>query len=129
VILLDTHVVVWLAEMPEELSVGAVAALRRERGRDGLAISDQSLWELAWAIAKGRMRVLGSVGDFLGTVERTFTVLPVTAAVAEQAASLSELYPKDPVDRVIGATALVHGIELITRDVRIRASGEVPCVW
>jgi len=110
----------------EELSD---AAVRRERQSDALAISDKSLWELAWAIAKGRMRVLGPSRQFLETVERTFTVLPVTAAVAEQAALLSELYPKDLADRVIGATALVHGMELITRDMRIRASGEVPCVW
>jgi len=128
-ILLDTHVVVWLAEMPEELSDAASAAVRRERERDGLAISDKSLWELAWAIAKGRMRVLGPLRQFLETMERTFTVLPVTARVAEQASLLSELYPKDLADRVIGATALVHGMELITRDMRIRASGEVPCVW
>ncbi len=72
---------------------------------------------------------MGPMREFLESVERTFTVLPVTAKVAEQASLLSELYPKDPTDRVIDATALVHGMELITRDVRIRALVEVPCVW
>ena len=128
-ILLDTHVVVWLAEMPEELSDKAVESIRRERERDGLAISDQSLWELAWAIGNGRMKVKGTVREFFQVVERTFRVLPVTATVAERALQLSKRYPKDPGDRLIGATALAHEVELVTRDVRIRASGEVPTVW
>ncbi len=127
-ILLDSHVVVWLAESPEELSAGAVAAIRRERQRGELAISDTTLWELAWAISKGRMRVKGIL-DFLEMVERMFIVLPVTAAVADRTVRFSARYPKDPADRLIGATALVHGIDLVTRDVRIRASGEVSCVW
>jgi len=128
VILLDSHVVVWLAESPEELSAGAVAAIRRERQRGELAISDTTLWELAWAISKGRMRVKGIL-DFLEMVERMFIVLPVKAAVADRTVRFSARYPKDPADRLIGATALVHGIDLVTRDVRIRASGEVSCVW
>lgn len=128
-ILLDSHVVVWLAESPEELSAGAVAAIRRERQKGELAISDTTLWELAWAISNGRMRVKGLLLDFLGMVERMFIVLPVTAAVADRTVRFSARYPKDPADRLIGGTALVHGIDLVTRDVRIRASGEVPCVW
>jgi hypothetical protein len=32
-------------------------------------------------------------------------------------------------DRIIGATALVHGMSLVTRDERIRESGELPCAW
>jgi len=30
---------------------------------------------------------------------------------------------------LIGATALVHGLQLVTRDEPIRDSGEVPVVW
>ena len=42
-IVVDTHVVVWLAEMPELLSAAAVEAIKEER-RDGiLAISDITL--------------------------------------------------------------------------------------
>ena len=126
-ILLDTHVVVWLAEAPEELSETAIQEIRRER--EELAISDQSLWELAWSIDKGRIRIRGTVRDFLEDVERRFRVLPVNAGVAGRAIQFSERYPKDAADRLVGATALAYGIDLITRDVRIRASGKVPCVW
>lgn len=128
-ILLDTHVVMWLAEMPENLSSRARGAIRAAREQDGVGISDKSLWELAMLVARGRVTVKTSLLDFLQTVERSFTVFPVTGAIAERAVLLSEQYPRDPADRLIGATALVHGFQLVTRDDRIRASGEVPVVW
>jgi PIN domain nuclease of toxin-antitoxin system len=56
-------------------------------------------------------------------------VFPVTGAIAARAVLLSTRYPNDPADRLIGATALVHGLQLVTKDERIQASGEVPFVW
>ncbi len=46
-----------------------------------------------------------------------------------QAFELPESYPKDPVDRVIGATALIEDISLITADREIRKAGAVPTIW
>jgi PIN domain nuclease of toxin-antitoxin system len=129
VILVDTHTTIWLAEAPEELSKRAHEAIRLERQIDGLAISDKTLWELAMAISRGRLIVRTSVRDFLQIVEQSFTVLPITSAIAERSVLFSDQYPKDPTDRIIGATALVHGMKLITRDKRIRASREVDCIW
>jgi PIN domain nuclease of toxin-antitoxin system len=129
VILLDTHVVLWVAHVPELLSEDAELAIRLERQRDGIGISDKTLWELAMLISQGRVGVKTTSLDFLRAVERNFTVFPVTSEIADRAASFSTRYPRDPADRVIGATALVHGLQLITRDEQIRASGEVPVVW
>ena len=67
--------------------------------------------------------------DFLQEVERHFRVLPISAAIAERSMLFSPRYPKDPSDRIIGATALVHSLLLVTADEEIRASGEVPCLW
>jgi PIN domain nuclease of toxin-antitoxin system len=66
---------------------------------------------------------------FLKEVERNLTILPVTGAIAERTLLFSPAYPRDPVDRVIGATALAHSCKLITKDDPIRKSGEVACVW
>jgi PIN domain nuclease of toxin-antitoxin system len=38
-------------------------------------------------------------------------------------------YPAGPTDRIIRATALVHGARPVTSDRAIRASGEVNCIW
>ena len=70
-----------------------------------------------------------AIGPFLAQIERTFTILPVTATIAKRAIEFSERYPRDPMDRILGATAISHRLDLLTRDVQITASGEVPCVW
>ena len=128
-ILLDTHAVLWLAETPHLLSPRAHEAIRVARQSDGLAVSDKTLWELAMLIDRERATIKTSLRDFLQTVEIYFTILPITAAIAEQSMRFSDQYSKDPADQIIGATALVHGLQLVTRDQQIRNSGEVPCLW
>lgn len=128
-ILLDTHIVLWLAQVPEMLSPEAHTAIAEARQSDGLAISDKTLWEIALLVSRGQVRVRTSLRDFLAVVERTLVVLPVDALVAERSVQFSTGYPKDPADRIIGATALVHATPLVTADKLIRASGEVPCIW
>ncbi len=128
-IVLDTHIVIWLAESPELLSSVATEAIKVER-RDGvLAISDMSLLELARLIFSRRLEVRTPLSMFLQRIEQSFKVLPVTSAIAEQAMLFSSDYPRDLVDRVIGATAVTHGCRLITKDRGIRQSKEVDCVW
>jgi len=128
-ILLDTHVVLWVAQVPDLLSMNAEEAIRVERQRDGVGISEKTLWELAMMISSGRVGVKTSLLNFLRAVEENFTIFPVTAEIADRAVSLSPRFPKDPADRIIGATALVHGLKLITKDEGIGASGEVPVIW
>ena len=128
-IVVDTHIVIWLAEAPELLSAAATKAIMNERQSGSVAISDMTLLELARVISGGKVGVRTSLTAFLGQVERTFTVLPVTGAIAEQTMLFSPAYPRDPVDRVIGATALAHSCSLVTKDELIRSSGEVDCVW
>lgn len=128
-ILLDTHIVLWLAQVPDMLSERAHSAIAEARKQDGLAISDKTLWEIAMLVSRQQIRVRTSLRDFLSVVERTLIVLPVNALVAERAVQFSTNYPKDPADRVIGATALVHGTQLVTADKAIQQSGEVPCIW
>lgn len=46
-----------------------------------------------------------------------------------KALQLPPAYPNDRADRVIGATALVEGLALLTADEKIRKSGMVRTVW
>ncbi len=128
-ILLDTHVVAWLAFDPAQISKKAHLRIAAERlNSGGLAISGATLWELASMTLKRRLLVQ-DLAEFLDHVESTFTVFPITATIAGRAAAFSKRYPRDPMDRIIGATALVHNLQLVTRDIQITASGEVPCLW
>lgn len=125
-ILLDTHVVSWLAFEEEKVSAHARNAIQNSQG---LAISAISLWELAMLGRRGRIRITLTLESFLSEVESRFNVLPISARVCAQAMALPELSPKDPADRLIAATALVEGISLVTADRDIRRSRLVFTIW
>ncbi|HWG17601.1 MAG TPA: type II toxin-antitoxin system VapC family toxin [Acidobacteriaceae bacterium] len=128
-IVLDTHIVIWLTIEPRRMprALGRLVAEAYTKG-EGVAIADVTLLELATLAAWGRIRPAIPLGLFLRQVENKFRVLPITGAVAEQVMRFSENYPKDPADRLIGATAVVCGAQLMTRDGAIRRSGEVQCI-
>jgi PIN domain nuclease of toxin-antitoxin system len=129
-ILLDTHVIVWLAFDETRISKPAGSAIRKAReNAEGLAISDISLFELARLFNRERLRLAISVESALAEVERRFAVLPITGQISLRTHSLPEAYPMDPVDRIIGATALVEGIPLITADREIRNSRALRTIW
>lgn len=129
-ILVDTHVVAWLAFDPDRLSRKARAAIddARKNG-DGLAISDITLLELATLASKGRIHLDISLESFLGEVEARFVVLPISGRACVRAIGLPAAYPKDPADRIIGATALVEGLSLLTADREIRRSKALHTIW
>ena len=130
VILLDTHVVAWLALDSSLISHKARIAIgqARETG-NGLAICDVSLIELAVLAKKGRIRLDISTESFLLEVETRFVVLPISGRACARALDLPSSYPRDSADRLIGATALVEGLTLVTADRAIRKSGLVRTVW
>ena len=132
-ILLDTHIVVWLALEPNKLSKRAREAIRTARIEGGLAIAAITLLELAWLAEKGRVETTLSVESFVQQCAAKMTVLPITPEIAARAVSLPDSFPKDPPltyqDRLILATALAEGIPLVTHDKLIKKSGMIPVVW
>ena len=129
-ILLDTHVVVWLAFDQDQISRKARAAIdNARRSGDGLAVSDITLLELATLASKGRIQLDISLESFLQEVEARFVVLPISGRACVRAIGLPAAYPKDPADRIIGATALVEGLSLLTADREIRRSNALRTIW
>jgi len=129
-ILLDTHVVVWLASGDSRISVRAHGVIHEARqSARGLVISDVTLVELSQLFRKKRFHLAINPGSFLSDIEHRFVVLPVTANIALQALDLPASYPKDPVDRIIGATALIEDIPLVTADREIQKSRAVSTIW
>jgi PIN domain nuclease of toxin-antitoxin system len=129
-ILLDTHVVVWLASGDPRLSRAAQVAIDHSlKSERGLAISDFTLFEISQLFRKKQFSLLVSAESFLAEVERRFVVFPITSNIALQAFELPTNYPKDPADRIIGATALIEDLPLITADKAIQKARAFPTIW
>jgi len=129
-ILLDTHVVLWLTSDPDKLSRKARAAIEASRrDGDGMAVCDITLLELTTLASKGRIQLGLSLESILQEIEARFVILPIRSRACARAMSFPTTYPKDPADRIIAATALVEGLSLITADREIRRSKLVHTIW
>lgn len=85
--------------------------------------------ELAGLARKGRIELRSPPEMFFKELEARFAIQPITGRICAAAMKLPEKYPKDPMDRIIGATAIVEGMSLVTADTQIKNSGAVPVVW
>ena len=94
-----------------------------------MAVSAITVWELALLVSRGRVQVQGSVETSVRTLLEDISVIPITPEIAALATQFPDDYPRDPVDRLIGATARAEGMTLVTRDERIRRSPLVRTVW
>lgn len=130
-IVLDTHVLLWLAAEPKKLSRQAASAIRRSLRSGGIGIASISLWEIAMLFSTGRLRAPGPADDAIGLLlgKTGVTVFEITAHVAALATQFPESFPRDPADRLIAATARARGIPLATADERIRKSPLVKTIW
>jgi PIN domain nuclease of toxin-antitoxin system len=130
-IIVDTHVLVWIASQPRKLTRAASAAIRRASKAGELAIASVTVWELAVLFAAGRLKTPGTIDSALrNLLEATAVeVREITPLVAAMAAQVPVTFPRDPADRLIASTAKAEGATLVTADARIADSGYVRTIW
>ena len=113
-VVLDTHVWVWWVSQDERLP----AVLRERIDAAGhVAVSAVSVYELVQAVGRGRLRLTLALDVWLesATVEAKAEIVPVDFRIAKRAAGLPQVHG-DPMDRLIIATALEHGSQLVSQD-------------
>jgi PIN domain nuclease of toxin-antitoxin system len=115
-LILDTHALYWwVNRTPDKLGQRRIDAIETA---ESLAISVMTCWEMAWLVTHGRIVLRLPVSGWLDQVEENgVVVIPVSRSIAERAVSLPE-YHKDPVDRIIIATAIEHQAQLVSVDGR-----------
>jgi PIN domain nuclease of toxin-antitoxin system len=131
VILLDTHVVVWwINEERQKFSRKARQALDRHGKRNELVISSISFFEIATLERRGRLRFNIPAAEWLANVRKLpeYRVEPVTDDIAERAGQFGDLFPGDPADRLIAATALLLAIPLLTCDEHLCEAEFLPTI-
>ena len=117
-VLLDSHVVHWMAAEPEELSPVAAQALD---DADELAVADITWRELAWLAHHQRIVISLPLRTWPGRLANQVRSIPLTPAIAATAVELPASFPRDPADRMIYATAIEYGWQLVTKDGRLRS--------
>ena len=128
-ILLDTHVLIWLAFEPAKLSRTAREAISTSSETGGLGISAITLWEATWLVTHGRVDFAGTAEAFLEEISSRTAVIGITPRIAIIANQFPATYSKDPCDRLIGASAVAEGIALITKDRMIRECKQIRTIW
>lgn len=116
-VLLDTHVVHWWSAEPNRVSRPARKALEEA---DELVVAAISWYELAWLAKHERIVVNVPIRSWLQGLAAQLRTIGVTPAIADTAVALPSSFPGDPADRLIYATAIEHGLGLVTKDRAIR---------
>ncbi|MHB1607485.1 type II toxin-antitoxin system VapC family toxin [Acidiferrobacter thiooxydans] len=126
-LLLDTHLLLWAAGQPEQLSVTARTLLADPQ--NSLMFSAASLWEVA--IKRGLGRADFRVDPQIlrrGLLDNAYSELSVTSEHAVAIMGLPAIH-KDPFDRILIAQSLVEGVMLLTTDpVIARYAGPIRAV-
>jgi PIN domain nuclease of toxin-antitoxin system len=121
-LLLDTHIWLWSLAEPGQLSARVQHELR-DRGNE-LWLSSISTWEALLLHAKGRIRLHGSIREWVAEATMHLREAPLTHEIVIAAQELTFPHP-DPADRFLVATAEVLGLTLVTADHRLLGLGNI----
>jgi PIN domain nuclease of toxin-antitoxin system len=125
--LLDTHVLLWLSGGGRSLAARIKTALSADKTERYW--SPVSLWEIALLLEKHQIELEGDLPDWIAREERNMDLreVPVTRQVALEFGAV-RLSHKDPADRLLVATARVHGLTLVTADQLLLKSKACPMI-
>jgi PIN domain nuclease of toxin-antitoxin system len=116
VILLDTHVLLWLDRDDANLGLQARATIARAWDAGHVAVSVISFWEVALLHQRGRTALRCSASEWRSDwLKAGLQELPLDGTTASLGAALNDFHA-DPADRFITATALRHQACLLTAD-------------
>ncbi len=124
-LLLDTHVLIWLAEGNHRLGPIALEKINQALADGQLAVASISFWEIAMLIEKGRLEFNIELDVWRhDLLQNGLQEISLTGAAAIRAGRLEDFHG-DPADRMIVATAMEQSAVLVTADRKILQWGRL----
>ena len=118
-LILDTHVLVWLDEGSPRLGTEALQAINRALASGQLGVASISFWEIAMLVMKRRLDIRIELDVWrLELLQSGLLEIPLQGSTALRAGQLQE-FRGDPAERMIVATAIEHSATLATADQKI----------
>ncbi len=131
--LIDTHVLLWWFTDPDCLSAKTrdwiENSITSQEGR--ILLSPVSLWELENKRVRGKLALEIPVQRWLPQLVRLpgLQLIDTNAEIWITAAAMDWSH-RDPADRIIAATAIVHQVPVVTIDRKFHAADSpVKAVW
>ena len=121
----DTHAVVWFLFDPARLSSASDAAMTAASQSGKIFVSAITLVELNYLAGKKSFPYTGVLPRLVSLVSDPLEPLDVLPLTLEVALAMDRV-PRDEIpdmpDRIIAATAVAHGLPLVSADSHIRGS-------
>jgi PIN domain nuclease of toxin-antitoxin system len=129
VIVLDTHVLLWLDREDPALGPSSRERIRTAWGQGSVAVCAISFWEVAMLAARGRIELRQSAESWRSDWLRAgLEEIALAGSLAVAAAELADFHA-DPADRFIAATAMGRAATLITAEqAMLRWPGPLRCL-
>lgn len=120
-VLADTHAVVWSLADPTQLSASALAALSAAQTTGRIFVATITLVELTYLVEKRKIdpAVLAELWNAVRDPAGQVVALPLSLDVAAVLDQIPRSTVPDMPDRIIAATALAHGLPLVSADQKI----------
>ena len=118
-LLLDTHVLIWLDEGSARLGSAAIKRIDESLAGGQLGVATISFWETAMLVEKGRLAMQIELDIWRRELLKAGIIeIPLDGASAIRAGQLKSFHG-DPADRMIVAAAIENSAELMTADEKI----------
>jgi len=130
-IVVDTHIIIWDALKPDQISKKAKKAIETANETDGIVFCEISLWEISMLISRSRIKVDISFQEFIRLVfaSNNYQYQGITPEIAERSTTLPNEVNKDPADRIISATSVIKKAPLITADKNLQKAKSIKTIW
>jgi len=125
-LVLDTHVWVWLVSGIEAMSNDALSAIEEAASEGTVVIPAAAVWEVAMWEKRGLIVLAQPCAHWVSDAVRApgLSVQPLTSEIAVEAVNLPGSFKGDQADRMIVATARLAGGSVVTADKNIMNYGQ-----